>query len=259
MIAPQPDWSALDQALARAKDKGRAVAFWWRDDDAAAHTPALDRLLALAVRFGVPLVLAPVPALVEPSLVDRLGGGPRVGVVVHGLRHANHAPPGEAKAEFGAHRPLGALKADAAAGLRAAQTRFGARLHPVFVPPWNRIAPALVAALQTLGFRGLSAFGDRAARAAAPGLAQVNTHLDPIAWRAGRGLAAPDALIAGIARCIESRLCMADAPEPIGVLTHHLVHDEAIWTFCEALLERLAAHPAVRLPTLDAVFPPGAA
>jgi hypothetical protein len=32
----------------------------------------------------------------------------------------------------------------------------------------------------------------------------------------------------------------ADRGEPIGLLSHHLVHDEATWFFFEALLERIA-------------------
>ena len=253
-IVPRPDWSPLDDALQRAADEGSAIAFWWRDDDAVAHTPALDRLLALAAGLRVPLVLAPIPARVEPSLAARLSDEPWVGVTVHGLRHANHAPPGKAKTEFGPNRLLAALKADADAGLRAAQAQFGARLNPIFVPPWNRIAPALVAALPALGYCGLSGFGDRAAREATAGLTQVNTHLDPIAWRSGRSLTDPDALVAKLAHSIDSRLYGANHPEPIGVLTHHLAHDEAVWTLCEALLERLAARPAVRFPSIDAVF-----
>ena len=257
-IVPHPDWSPLDDALQRAADEGCAVAFWWRDDDAVAHTPALDRLLALAGCLRVPLVLAPIPARIELSLADRLSGDPRVGVAVHGLRHANHAPSREAKAEFGPHRPLDALEGDAAAGLRAAQARFGARLRPIFVPPWNRIAPALVPALPALGYCGLSGFGDRTAREAAPGLMQVNTHLDPIAWRGDRSLTDPDALIAKLARITNSRLSETSHREPIGVLTHHLAHDNAVWAFCEALLERLAAHAVVRFPSIDAVFSSGA-
>jgi len=228
---------------------------WWRDDDAVAHTPALDRLLALASRLEIPIALAVIPAGVESSLVERLADAPRVRLLVHGLRHADHAPSGQRKAEFGPHRPLAALKADAAAGLALTRRRFGPRTRVVFVPPWNRIAPALAAALPALGFHGLSTFGDRGACEAAPGLLQVNTHLDPIAWRAGRGLADPDALIADLARRV-ARRPEVDA-EPIGVLTHHLVHDEAVWTFCAALLERLAGHAAVRFPPIDAAFPAG--
>ncbi len=108
--------------------------------------------------------------------------------------------------------------------------------------------------MPALGYCGLSGFGDRAAREATPGLIQVNTHLDPIAWRGDRSLTDPDALVAKLARSIDRRLSGADHPEPIGVLTHHLAHDEAVWTFCEALLERLAAHAVVRFLSIDAVF-----
>ena len=34
---------------------------------------------------------------------------------------------------------------------------------------------------------------------------------------------------------------------PIGILTHHLVHDDQIWQSMEDLLENLSAEPAVRL------------
>ena len=46
-------------------------------------------------------ITMPIPAGVEPSLTDRIEDEPNVSVLVHGLRHANHAPPGAAKAEFG--------------------------------------------------------------------------------------------------------------------------------------------------------------
>lgn len=251
---PRPDCSPLDAALARAMDSGRTVAFWWRDDDAVAHTRALDQLLTLASRLDLPLALASIPAKVESSLVDRIRDEARIGVLVHGLRHANHAPPVQPKAEFCLDRSLERLSDDAATGLRMAQARFGARVSPIFVPPWNRAAPALVAILPTLGFRGLSTFGDRAAREPAPGLIQVNAHIDPIAWRSTRSLADPDALIAGLARTIEQQLRTADDPEPIGVLTHHLIHDEAVWGFCTSLLERLASHPASEFPPTNVMF-----
>jgi hypothetical protein len=42
--------------------------------------------------------------------------------------------------------------------------------------------------------------------------------------------------------------------ESVGLLTHHLVHDEAVWAFCEALLERLARSPQVRCPLVSDLF-----
>ena len=45
---------------------------------------------------------------------------------------------------------------------------------------------------------------------------------------------------------------------PLGLLTHHLVQDARTWAFCAALLERLRAHPAVRVARADGLFAPEA-
>jgi hypothetical protein len=249
-IRPGVDWTPFADALARARDAGYVPSFWWRDDDATRHTPALDRLLALSGRFGVPLAIAAVPARTEPSLAERLANEGLVTVLVHGHAHRNHAPPGEKKAEFGAHRPPGELEADAAEGL-AAGTAAGLPLAPVFVPPWNRAAADLVATLPGLGYRGVSTFKDRAARLAAPGLVQVNAHLDPVDWHGGGAMLDRSMLVAALARAVIDRTeGRADRGEAIGLLTHHLAHDEAVWAFCESFVEHVAHRYGMRfLPT----------
>lgn len=234
------DWSPLGNALRRAGDSARPIRFWWRDDDAVAHTPQLDRLLDLANRFDAGIALACVPMGLEASLAERISGEARAFALVHGLSHANHAPEGEKKAEFGAHRPLKTLAAEAAEGLNRARDRLGGRLLPVFVPPWNRIAPTLIPALPSLGYVGLSTVKDRIA-GTPTGLAIVNTHVDPIDWQGSRSLCDPASLIRSLADAIERRVSgRADPAEPIGFLTHHLVHDERIWIFCETLLMYLS-------------------
>lgn len=252
---PSPNWSPLDHVLRRTADAGRTVAWWWRDDDAVAHTPALDRLLEVARAYDLPIVLAAVPGGTERSLTQRLGDEPQAFSVVHGFRHANHAPPGDKKSEFGPHRPLESLARDARAALEAAREAFGAKLLAVFAPPWNRVAPGLLPRLPALGYRAVSTYGARAAAEPAPGLRQVNTHLDPIDWRGTRGLAPADGIVARLAAALSARLDgEADADEPIGLLTHHLVHDEAVWRFCGALLDRLRRYDALRYPSPHALF-----
>ncbi|MET0744799.1 MAG: glycosyltransferase, partial [Microvirga sp.] len=262
------DWHPADEALRRARDRGYTPGFWWRDDDAVAHTPALDRLLSLAARHGVGIALASIPALIEPSLTEALADAAQVDVLVHGLTHANHAPPDAKKAEFAGHRPIDRLVADARLGLDLARARFprgpaasatarGARLVPVIVPPWNRIAPELVARLADLGFSGVSTFRERARAEAAPGLVQVNTHLDPIDWHGSRGLGDPERIVANLALGIHARADgAADAGEPIGLLTHHRVHDGAVWTFCERLLEWTSRNRIQFMPAHE-LFAPG--
>jgi hypothetical protein len=248
------DWRALDDALSRAAERGAALPFWWRDDDAVAHTPHLDRLLALARDFDIPIALAAIPARVEPSLAARLAEEPLARVLVHGLAHANHALGDAKKAEFGSHRPLARLVEDAREGLRLGRRHFGDRLVPVFVPPWNRVAPDLVERLPRIGYRGLSTFGERRAPEPARALMQVNTHIDPIAWREGRGCKDIGALAAELAQAVASRAGSHGEPEPIGLLTHHLVHDEAVWRFVEELLSRMAEQKIMRFLDADAMF-----
>ena len=248
------DWSSLDDALAAAADAGRTIAFWWRDDDAVAHTPALDRLLHVTRSARVPIALAAIPSAIESSLAARIGENDEATLLVHGLSHRNHAPADQKKAEFGPHRPLDALVADARAALRLARLRAGHALLPVFVPPWNRVAPALVEVLPALGYVGLSAAGNGRPPETRPGIARFDTHVDPIDWRGARSLLEPGALVAHIAGMVRARLNGADPGEPIGLLTHHLIHDEAVWRFCAALIDRVSMHHSVRFMSPRLLF-----
>lgn len=250
MVRPVFDWTRLRALLDEAADRSAPIRFWWRDDDAVAHTPALDRLLGLARDFATPVMLACIPAQIEASLGVLLRDEPWASAAVHGFAHANHAPEAK-KAEFGPHRPLPVMAAEAAAALGVMQVALGRALLPVFVPPWNRIAPDLAAELGGLGYRGLSAIRGHP-RAAPESLIQVDADIDPIDWQGTRGLADSDAILARLAHAMAAR--RQDDAEPIGLLTHHLVHDEALWRFTAGLLEELARHPAIRIEAAPALF-----
>ncbi|MCG6557358.1 polysaccharide deacetylase family protein [Ruegeria sp. 1NDH52C] len=240
-----PDWTPLDAELALWAAEGLTLPLWWRDDDAVTTTPQLDQLTALAEDLDLPVHLAVIPAGAETALADHVAAHPHLVPVVHGWAHQNHAPATEKKAEFRAHRPLPEILAEAGQGKARLQALFGAALRPMFVPPWNRITPEVASGLPALGFRALSTATPRRNPMAAPGLAQVNTHLDPIDWRGSRGLMSPQNLIAQTATLLaDRREGRADATEPFGILTHHLVHDDEIWQFTRALLTRLLAGPS---------------
>ncbi len=225
----------LRNVLARCRADGLAVPIWWRDDDAIAGTDALDQLQALAAKVACPVHLAVIPAHVKPSLAQALEGHDTP-VLVHGWAHENHSPEGVKKAEFGQARP-GALE-EVAEGFARLRQMVGARLLPMFVPPWNRIAPEIVQGLGDLGFEAVSTYGPRAEGP----LHQINTHVDPIDWRGTRDLVAPDALVAQTVRLLEDRLAgQTDVAEPLGLLTHHLVHTPAIWDFTQAWLLEMQA------------------
>lgn len=248
------DWTPFEAALGAAAEAGRPVPFWWRDDDSVAATPALERLLALRARYDAALAIAAIPAGIEPSLPERLRGEPGTRVLVHGLAHRNHAPPGLPKAEFGPTRDREEVRRDAAEALARAQAAFGRALVPAFVPPWNRLAPDLAPMLQALGYAAISAFGRTERGSGSEALPRIDTHLDPIDWRGQRGLVDPCELVTRLSRAVLARL-EGGAPEPIGLLTHHLVHDEEVWGFCEELLERLSRSPGARLAGIEGLLP----
>ena len=238
-------WADLRDELKIWADDGQPLPFWWRDDDAISDTPELRQLADLAEASGLPVTIAVIPAQANHSLSEYLARTPHVVPVVHGWAHENHAPAGQKKAEFGAHRPLDILADEAETGFGKLHSLLGSRLQPMFVPPWNRVCDDLITRLPELGFRYLSTSTPRKARWVAPGLEQVNTHIDPIDWRGTRGLTAEPILLHQIIETLrDRRACQTDNSEPLGLLTHHLVHDPAIWSFCARLIDTLLSGPA---------------
>lgn len=244
------DWADLRGELDAWAADGTEATLWWRDDDLVEPTAAFDRLLALAAAHEVPMTLAVIPARAGQALAAHLAAissGPPLTLVQHGFAHANHAPAGTKKAEIGAHRPAAQICEELARGGARMSGLFAEAYRPVLVPPWNRIAPQIAAHLGELDYAGLSTYGPRPADLAAPGVVQVNCHVDVMRWDAPRGfLGTAETLALLVAHLRARRTGAADAAEPTGLLTHHLAHDAACWDFLARLLEALAAHPAVR-------------
>jgi hypothetical protein len=248
-------WAELDDLLETLASSGETMDFWLRDDDVVAPTAALDRFLAQLARFSLPVGLAAIPARLEQALAERLAGERRVRLLVHGYGHKNHAPANERAAEFGAHRSVEAMHAELVDGLARLRATFGPQALPVFVPPWNRIDEALARCLPAWGYAGLSTFAARQESGGPPGFVQANCHWDPIDWKGKRGLKPEARLIRELCLLIRSQ---RDRPlamrHPIGLLTHHLVHDGWIERFLERLFARLAGAPAIRFLEAEAVF-----
>jgi hypothetical protein len=249
------DWRPLDEELAHWRDAGRVAELWWRDDDAVEPTTALDRLLALHRQTAAPLALAVVPARANEALAERLAGETGVDVLQHGYAHANHAAPEDKKIELGPERPAMMVLGELGTGWLALERLFGSgteRLLSVLVPPWNRIAPALVPTLPEIGFTGISTFGPRPRARPVRGLLQVNTHVDLIDWRGNRRfVGAETALHKMAASLTQSRI---DSGEPVGLLSHHLEMDEGAWEFLKSLLGKAISTPDMTLKPARSLF-----
>jgi hypothetical protein len=240
---------ALRGLLDDVAAEGRRIDLWWRDDDAIEPTPAFDDLLGAANRFAVPLALAVIPAPAKPALGTRLAEEPDTVVVLqHGYAHRNHAPKGEKAAELGTHRPADTVLAELAAGRERLGGLFNGRFLPVLTPPWNRIGEEVAARRREAGLPGLTTF----ARMHAGDPRCINTHVDIIDWKRGRAFAGYGKMLT----VIEEEIARRDgpAPEPLGLLTHHLDHDAGCRDFIEAFLSVTADHPAVRWQVLPDLF-----
>lgn len=238
-------WSLLTRELDDWQAGARRATFWWRDDDAVRDTDALARLLSIAREHHVPVALAAIPATFDASLVAAVTASREATIVQHGYAHANHARPGERSAEFGASRSLAERIDELARGHARLGASFGARFAPVFVPPWNRYAADVAAALPAIGLAGVSAFEARASASPAAGVVQVNAHVDPIAWRRGRTFIGVEAAVGRVVAHLRARrLDEVDAEEPTGLLTHHLAFDDQAFAFTADLLARTRTHPA---------------
>src|SRR5262249_42609198 len=114
---------SIERALDAAPGSER-VRFWWRDDDATARTPQLERLLRLSAGTGVPVNLSVVPGTLDRTLVDCLHDHPGTAVLVHGWMHTNHGPEGILLSEFPATRSAGEIRAELSTALSTLRQAF---------------------------------------------------------------------------------------------------------------------------------------
>jgi hypothetical protein len=252
-------WTDLADELDRWGEQGRIATLWWRDDDAVAPSPRLDDLLATAGE--VPVALAVIPALADQALAACLGrsAGSPVRVLQHGWRHVDHASGGK-KSEFPSSRSRAQMGADLAEGRTRLIALFGARALAVLAPPWNRFDDASLSLLAANGIGATSRVKVRPAAWPAPGVFAANVHVDLVAWRGDRGFVGGAAALGGLVGHLRARRCgEVDLDEPTGILTHHLIQDEATGAFLGRLIEMTCGHPAARWLGAGEVFAPALA
>ena len=249
------DWAGLKTELARWMDTGRTATFWWRDDDATAPGPRLERLAALSGTHRIPVGLAVIPGQARDDLGAALSAVPQLKMLVHGHHHRNYAPAGEKKAEFGAHRPVPDMLGDTAVGRETLLARFPNLALPIFVPPWNRIDPTLADQLSSAHFKGLSRYGRRGDRPPAQNMVENNCHLDLINWRGGRNfIGRTQALELLINHLAARRTGRADHGEITGILSHHAIMDEESWFFLAELFAHTKESDNAHWLTINEVF-----
>jgi peptidoglycan/xylan/chitin deacetylase (PgdA/CDA1 family) len=224
----------VELELERWQKAGLTPRFWLRDDDAIQPTPALGRLLGIVRRHDVPLLLAVIPAEADETLAAAIAEEPLVTPAVHGYAHRRHTPDDLPAMELGGERPAEETLAELEAGRAKLRRLFGERLSGILVPPWNRLSRGVAARLHEAGFTALSTNSWHEDGTCLP---QLNTQVDIIDWANGRRGRPIEWAMGELLR----RLGQARERDgaPLGILSHHLVHDEQAWTTLEALIRYL--------------------
>ena len=222
----------LGSELALWAKAGHAPVIWWRDDDARSPTGALEQLLALSHRHDAPLTLASIAGPSLPALVRRLEAEPGVEIAVHGFRHINRQPEGRGFGEVTDGDDVEWVRGQ----LRTAVMTFhrAGAAPTLFVPPWNNLAPQLLAALPDSSLHAVSGFDQ--ASGTTDGVARLDTHLDVLRWKDGARFRGAWKFLSRMRRLLAQRRESGQWNEPIGLLTHHLDHDRDTWLFLERFL-----------------------
>jgi hypothetical protein len=84
------------------------------------------------------------------------------------------------------------------------------------------------------------------------GLAQINTHVDLIDWRGGRGFVGVEAALGALIAALV--IARTQSGEPVGLLSHHLAMDEAAWDFLDLLMGKAAAMPEIEIQPAHELF-----
>lgn len=227
------------EELERWQNENRALNMWWRDDDATHPNRELRRAVDVAVSLSIPLALAVIPASVDSSLPKYLETSPQVRVLQHGYSHTNFEEQNHPKSEFGANRKLEDALSDIVRGYQILLDSFGKTFVPVFVPPWNRINEVFVPHLSQLGIRQLSSFGAGAIDYNAA-IMKFNVHCDLIDWSTRESLHS-DQIVKLITDELKARrVGQIDGAEPIGLLTHHTLHNQEFWSEFSSLIELIS-------------------
>lgn len=237
----------LNHELAIWRRAWRTPVLWWRDDDCRGSTPELERLLA--VRGDLPVTLAVIPDGDLAGLSGRLRAAAGVSLAQHGVDHENRLPSGGARSEF----PADMNQTEVNAALASARLRIeAAGLRPLtFVPPWNEPGDRQIEAIRAAGY---TSYSSGAKGQPVAGLSHVGAAVDILRWKGRPHFRGRWRVFNALRKELEERRNKGAFGDPIGLLTHHLVHDEEAWRFLAWFIAY--AHGRFEWRSLDDILSP---
>lgn len=225
-------WAAIRVETAIWRKSGHVPLLWWRDDDAQFDTPSLRRMLTLATAHDVPLMLAVIPVGDLRPLCGLLSDLPSVTVAQHGVTHINVSATGEPNDEFEVGTDIKTM-AEAIASANECLSNFPTNV-PVYVPPWNRVNENLPTAIKLAGLQCLSAHRKQPPQNNL--VTSLNVDLDLLTWKTEPHFRGAVRVLWRFLVLLRQRRISKVWHEPVGLLTHHLAHDEEAWNFLSEFL-----------------------
>jgi hypothetical protein len=135
--------------------------------------------------------------------------------------------------------------------------RFGGQYLRVFVPPWHGFDARFLPLLPRYGIGWISRKGPRPSERATEGLRQANAHAAPIRWSVPPSFGDEEEYLSTIVDHLRGRRVRSyDFDEPTGILTHHLVQNDASYAFIARLLDLTAKHQAAEWLNPREIFQP---
>ncbi len=241
----------LRSLLERSQTAGKFVEIFFRDDDVDEDEASLRRLLGIFTSRKIPIILGVIPAKLTASATALLLEKERdfpglIELTQHGWQHVNHEVS-ERKCEFGSSRNFAEQLADIQRGQMRMSEVFGEQWFPAFIPPWNRCTTQTCQVLNQLGFRVLSKLHGKLSSSPDFQGREISVTLDIFTWKNGAILKPAEEIFTELANQI-------GLGEPLGIMLHHKVMNDASFAFLESLLIELSASYAIRFHTFQSLL-----
>ncbi|MCD4720346.1 MAG: polysaccharide deacetylase family protein [Desulfobacula sp.] len=240
----------IRQSLASCIEDGLVLnnrpKFFFRADDIGVPSKNYSRMMALFLKYEIPLCLAVVPTWLTRKRWEAMNDFVKKGQNLfcwhmHGYRHMNYEVQGK-KQEFGPIRSSTAVFNDISRGRKTLQSILGDKFTPIFTPPWNRCSLETMQVLKEIGFKGISrSYGSLPLPPA--GLEDFPIHVDLHTRKEKTAEQGWQKLFKEITRGMQFPAC--------GIMIHHMRMNEQAFVFLKYLLECLAAHKQARIITFN--------
>ncbi len=236
-------FAAIKKELSLWQQNGQQCHFWWRDDDATQDTPALQKLIDLHQQTKIPVALSVIPKFAHVTLLQQIKNLPQISILQHGWQHRNYELPEQPFSEFGSSRDSEIIRQELRTGRNLLKAMFAKQFVTGFVAPWNNLAAKHWPEFDQYD---LVSFHDGAANQMPSKFKQLNVHIDILRWRKYPKFRGTTRTIKAILKQLKQRRTDQQFDKPIGIMSHHLVMDNASWQFLTKLLNFLRQESVVQ-------------